>query len=129
MNIQATHVQNPLIKTSQESTVDKTHADIAPETLAKAQEVAKEFEGMFISEMVSRMFAEMKSNPLFGGGHGEETYKSMWIDAIAKSVSTKSIGIAENVLKVLLKDDNLQRYASPHGAKNAISRYRAYNHY
>lgn len=43
----------------------------------KMQKSAKEFEAMFMSQMISHMFEGMDVDPMFGGGHGEKMFRSL----------------------------------------------------
>lgn len=43
----------------------------------RLQKSAKDFEAMFMSQMVSHMFEGLGTDPLFGGGKGEEMFKSL----------------------------------------------------
>lgn len=88
----------------------------AQATLAKAQrkqqatpekidEVAQEFEAMFLSEMMSHMFKDVvDTEGLTGGGHAEEIYRSFLNDEYAKIISRSGgIGVADYVKREMLK--------------------------
>lgn len=71
---------------------------------AEINKTAEEFEGMFLHEMLSCMFEEQETNQLFGGGAGEEAYKSMVVDEYAKLMAkTGGIGIASHVKAEMLR--------------------------
>lgn len=62
---------------------------------ADAAEVAKEFEAFFISQMLSAMFAGVKTPAPFGGGAGEDAFKGMLLDEYGKLLSrTGGVGLA-----------------------------------
>lgn len=68
------------------------------------REAAQGFEAFFLSQMLSHMFAGLEADPLFGGGHGEEVWKSLMIDEYAKATARKGgIGIADHVMTVMLQ--------------------------
>lgn len=67
------------------------------------RQAAEEFEATFLSQMFSHMFENIKTDSLFGGGHGEEMFRSMLIDGYAQEIVKKGgIGIADSVMRTLL---------------------------
>ncbi|PKR55927.1 rod-binding protein [Thalassospira marina] len=73
-------------------------------TLAAAEEAGKKFESMFLSQMLSHMFAGIETDPNFGGGHGETMFRSMLVDQYAqKMTSAGGVGIADAVTREILK--------------------------
>jgi peptidoglycan hydrolase FlgJ len=59
---------------------------------------------MVLSNMLKPMFEGLSSEGLFGGGEGEEAFKSFYIDALAgQMVRSGGIGIADKVRSELLK--------------------------
>ena len=75
---------------------------------AKSREAAKAFESQFLSMMFAQMFQGVPTDGPFGGGFGEEMFRSMMTDAMAKEV-TKSggIGLADTVQREMLKMQGL----------------------
>ncbi|MGE3769731.1 MAG: rod-binding protein [Bdellovibrionales bacterium] len=73
-------------------------------TLKKIDEQALGFEAMFMSQMLEFMWSGIESNEYFGGGHGEDTWRSMLIQEYG-SISSKAgnLGIADNVRAELIK--------------------------
>ena len=71
---------------------------------AKSGAAAKAFESQFLSMMFAQMFQGVPTDGPFGGGFGEEMFRSMMTDAMAKEV-TKSggIGLADTVQREILK--------------------------
>ena len=66
--------------------------------------VAKDFEAMFMTEMLKPMFAELKPDERFGGGKGEEIFSGMMLQEYGKMMAeTGSLGIADNVKHNLFK--------------------------
>jgi peptidoglycan hydrolase FlgJ len=77
----------------------------------KAGKVAKEFEGVFISQFLGSMFSGIKADSEFGGGEGEEMFRSMMIDQYGKQMETRGgFGLAASVQRQLLKN---QEVAAP----------------
>ena len=55
------------------------------------------------------MFSDVKTDGLFGGGHGEEMFRSLLLDAYAKKVgATGSLGIGSMVMKSLMAQQEVQ---------------------
>lgn len=78
----------------------------ADPTLAKRQQIAataKDFETSFLSIMFGQMFANVGAGS-FGGGHGEQMFKSMLTEAMAEqTVKTGGIGVSTSVAREMLK--------------------------
>lgn len=71
---------------------------------AAAQKAAKDFEGVFLSQMFNQMFSGISTDEEFGGGVGEDVFRSMLVDEYSKKVvANGGIGLANNVLKELVK--------------------------
>lgn len=70
----------------------------------KIEETAKAFEATFISQMLKPMFEGLSTDGLFGGGQGEETWRSFMLDEIAKTtVKAGGIGLSSTVMSEMLK--------------------------
>ncbi|MGJ8544668.1 MAG: rod-binding protein [Sulfitobacter sp.] len=68
----------------------------APSNQASSQS-AKEFEAMFLGQMVDEMLSTVNVGD-FGGGHGEETWRSFLSDAIGRSIAEQgTTGIAKGI--------------------------------
>lgn len=82
-------------------------APVAPPSAASsaaARKAAQDFEGVFLSQMLSQMFDGVSTDAEFGGGPGEEVFRSMMIDEYGKQISAHGgIGLAQAVLKELVK--------------------------
>jgi flagellar protein FlgJ len=64
----------------------------------KASEAAKDFEAVFLSQMLTHMFDGVETNEMFGGGHAEQIYKSMMIEEYGKLISANGgIGLSNAV--------------------------------
>jgi Rod binding domain-containing protein len=71
---------------------------------AAATKSAKEFEGVFISQFLGSMFQGIPTDGPFGGGQGEEMFRSMMVNEYAKSVVNRGgFGLASAVSRQLLK--------------------------
>jgi peptidoglycan hydrolase FlgJ len=70
---------------------------------AEAQRIGKDFEQMFLSQMLAPMFEGIGEGP-FGGGYGEKMFKSMQLDEYAKALTRSGgIGIAGAVAREMLR--------------------------
>ncbi|WP_316860048.1 rod-binding protein [uncultured Cohaesibacter sp.] len=69
----------------------------------QARQAAQEFEGVFISQMLSNMFEGVGETGLTGGSYASSTYQSLLTETYADEI-TKSggIGIADSVMRELL---------------------------
>jgi Rod binding domain-containing protein len=72
--------------------------------LAHIEEVAKDFEAMFMTEMLKPMFAEIKVDEKFGGGKGEEIFRGFMLQEYGKLAAERGeLGIADAVKKELIR--------------------------
>lgn len=70
---------------------------------ARAAEAAADFEASFVAAMLKPMFEGLSAEAPFGGGAGEETWRSFLVDAMAERlVSSGGIGLADNLTRELL---------------------------
>ncbi len=75
-------------------------ANTRSEDVVKA---AKDFEAIFITQMIKHMFEGVETDENFGGGSGEDTMKTLLFDEYGKTISNAGgIGIAENIQRELL---------------------------
>ncbi|MDR3514857.1 MAG: rod-binding protein [Azospirillaceae bacterium] len=72
--------------------------------LAKAQAAGREFEATFLSQMLSFMFESIKTDKEFGGGRGEDSFKTMLVSEYGKMIAKAGgIGVAAQVTRYILK--------------------------
>lgn len=77
---------------------------------AKIRESAEDFESFFLSQMFNHMFASVKTDEMFGGGAGEDAWKSMLVDEYAKAtVRAGGIGLADHVMQSMLQAQEASR--------------------
>jgi len=87
--------------------------------LQKVHDAAEKFEAFFISQMMEHMTAGIETNPLFGGGHGEEMWKSMLNQEYGKEIAKSNrLGITDQVMSSMLKMQE-QRDAASQAALQA----------
>jgi Rod binding domain-containing protein len=71
---------------------------------AKIDEVSKEFEAQFISQMLENMFSTIDTNPVLGGGEGEDMYKSLLVNEYGKLISRAGgVGVADHVKREMIR--------------------------
>jgi len=64
---------------------------------------AQELEGVFLHTLVKQMFSGIKTDGDFGGGFGEETWRSMQAEQLAQSMAEAGgIGLADQILGDLI---------------------------
>jgi peptidoglycan hydrolase FlgJ len=94
-------LQTALLATQPSGTVK---APAATANIATATKAAKEFESVFISQFLGSMFSGISTDGPFGGGEGEEMFRSMMINEYSKSVEQRGgFGLASAVTRQLLK--------------------------
>jgi peptidoglycan hydrolase FlgJ len=83
-------------------------APVAGATKAATAKVAQQFEGVLISQMLNSMFEGVKTDGMFGGGEGEEMFRSMMVDEYGKQMAKQGgLGLADHVTRELLKRQGL----------------------
>ncbi len=71
---------------------------------AAVNKAASEFESVFISQFLGAMFSGIKTDGPFGGGQGEEMFRSMMIDKYAEGITAQGgFGLAASVKAQMLK--------------------------
>ncbi len=53
---------------------------------AAAKKAAEQFEGVFINQFLGEMFAGISTDGPFGGGQGEEMFRSLMVDEYGKQI-------------------------------------------
>ena len=90
------------------------HSDPAPaidaKSEAKIKETAQDFEAFFVTHAFEDMFADLSSDPMFGGGEGEDIFKSFLLQEYGKQVAKAGgIGVSDMVQKQLLQLQEVQK--------------------
>jgi len=82
-------------------TMEKPSPDL---NLQKIEEAAKEFESMFVAEMLKPMFDGLDPDPMFGGGKTEEIFNGFMREEYGKMIAqTNQFGIADQVKQQLIE--------------------------
>ena len=75
-----------------------------PAKAAAVKKAAQDFEAMFMTSMLESMTAGAKPDKMFGGGQGEQMYRSMLNQEYGKAIaSTGTLGIADAIEREMLK--------------------------
>lgn len=73
------------------------------------KQTSEKFESSFLSIMLQQMFEGTETSAPFGGGPGEQMFKSFLTEAIAnKMVKSGGVGIAASVQREMLKMQGLK---------------------
>jgi len=79
-----------------------TTGDHTP-AVQRARQQAEELEGVFLNTLVKEMFAGIKTDGAFGGGFGEETWRSIQSEELANAMAKAGgLGIADQMMGDLL---------------------------
>ena len=71
---------------------------------ARIKATADDFEAFFVSHAFEDMYADISSDPLFGGGEGENIFRSFLLQEYGKQVAKAGgIGISDMVQRQLLQ--------------------------
>ncbi len=74
----------------------------------KINAAAKEFESQFLSVMMGQMMQGVGEKGLFGGGEGEQAFKSFMADAFGKAIVDRGgVGLAKEISKSMLRRQGL----------------------
>ena len=69
-----------------------------------ARKAAQSFEGVFISQMLGTMFEGIPTDGPFGGGPGEEMFRSLMVDEYGKQMASQGgVGLSQAITRELLK--------------------------
>ena len=70
----------------------------------EARRVAEDVESLFLAEMLRHMFAGIRTDGMFGGGHAEDIYRSLVMDEYGKVIGRAGgVGIADTVYREILR--------------------------
>ena len=85
-------------------------AETAGRGLDAARKAAEDFESVFLTTMLSSMFAGIGENTGFDGGAGETPFRSMLVEAYARTIADAGgVGLKDQVLRELVQLQELGR--------------------
>ena len=81
----------------------------SPEKRAAIGQAAQSFEASFLSTMLGEMFEGVSTDGPFGGGQGEEMFRSLMVDQYAKGLTARGgFGLAAHMQSELMKHQQVQ---------------------
>jgi Rod binding domain-containing protein len=87
---------------------------------AAIKKTAQDFETTFLSAMLAPMFEGVGAPAPFGGGAGEDAFKSFLTEAFAKQIATRGgVGVAAPVQREMLKLQGLSENPAAPAPKKA----------
>lgn len=103
-----------------QATIDRARADLAKTRLhsdkisdadmEKIDAVAKKYESVFVSQMMSHMMKDVGKNSMFYGGQTEEIFKGLLIEEYGKTVADQGgIGLADHIKAELIRIQEAQQ--------------------
>lgn len=73
-------------------------------TEAEANKVGRDFEAMFLSQMLQPMFDTVEPDSVFGGGYGERMFRSLQVEQFANAITRAGgIGLADSIAREMLR--------------------------
>lgn len=87
----------------EQARLQMSHAP-APRSSTASSSKAREFEGIFISQMLETAWSTVPTDGLSGGGMGEDIFRSLMIQDIGQQMARQGgIGLAPHIQAELLK--------------------------
>ena len=76
----------------------------ADDKLAATKKSAQDFEALFLAQMMTHMFAGIDAKGMFGGGAGEEAWRSVLTQEYGKVMAKAGgIGVADSVMREMIR--------------------------
>jgi flagellar protein FlgJ len=70
----------------------------------QARKAAQEYEGVFLSQMLQPMFKDLAPVEPFGGGPGDEIWRTMQVDEFGKAIAKSGgIGLSDAIYRQMMK--------------------------
>ena len=83
---------------------------LSPQQAAGTKAAAKEFEAVFLSQMISHMFEGVGTDPVFGGGHSEDMFRTMMVQEYGKQMAKgQGVGISDQLQKMMIQMQTQQQ--------------------
>ncbi|MER2520470.1 MAG: rod-binding protein [Bdellovibrionales bacterium] len=91
-------------KSAKYTVSSKDSSQLSPAQMKSIDKAAKDFESMFVSEMLKPVFDSLAVDPMFGGGHGEEVMRSFMVQEYGKQIAQNGqFGLTASVKNALLQ--------------------------
>lgn len=76
----------------------------APMASDQVRRAAEEFEAVFIAQMMAPMFEGLETDEMFGGGPGEDLYRSILVEEYGKSIARAGgIGLSDAIQREIIR--------------------------
>lgn len=76
---------------------------VSARTPAEIRKTAEDFEAAFLSSMLQPIFNQLPTDGMFGGGQGEQAFKSFMVDAMAHQMARAGgVGLSDPVARQML---------------------------
>ncbi len=76
----------------------------APMASEDVRRIAEEFEAVFIAQMMAPMFQGLETDELFGGGPGEDIYRSILVEEYGMSIARAGgFGLSDAIQREILR--------------------------
>jgi Rod binding domain-containing protein len=73
-------------------------------SLGKMAEAAKDFEAVFMAQMLKPMWEGMETDPMFGGGPGEDAMRDLLVQEYGKSMAhADNFGLSQVVMEEMIR--------------------------
>ena len=73
-----------------------------------AKRAASAFEGVFVTQFLGEMFSGISTDGPFGGGPGEEMFRSLMVDEYGKQITAQGgFGLSSAIERELLKTQEM----------------------
>ena len=102
------NTQHQLLKQADHLKTYKTFSDLKDSARFQSRQeridsLSKDFEAMFMKQMLDQMFDGVRVDELTGGGKAENIYRGMLMDAYSKEIAERGqLGIADSVKRQIL---------------------------
>ncbi len=89
-----------VLKTTASATATKK----AKMTTAQLEATSKDFEAVFMSQMLKPMYDGLETDSMFGGGPGEDSMRDLLVQEYGKSmVRNDSYGLSPAIMKAMIQ--------------------------
>ena len=107
--------------------IDQTGSSLTPRQLQTIRTQAEELEGVFLNMLTKEMFASIKGDENFGGGFGEETWRSMQAEQLANTMAQGGgIGLADELMGQMIALQEAANATRGLNQSNLVSRSGVY---
>ncbi len=83
---------------------------LSAQQMKKIDEASKDFESVYMTEMLKPMFDTVKTDAMFGGGKGEDTFKTLLLQQYGKKIAERDgLGLAKYVKAEMIQMQEKQK--------------------